>query len=92
MPFLAAKGFNTNLVHFIPSYHVIISNVHVCSFMDLISQVHENYNLWRPVIFALNYKVVFLLQCCICIFEPTVHYLSKEFLSDFRVALLKGII
>ena len=26
-PFLAANGFNTNLVHFLPLYHVIISNM-----------------------------------------------------------------
>ena len=32
MPFLAVKGFNTNLVQFLPLYHVIISNVHVYSF------------------------------------------------------------
>ena len=34
-PFLvakAAKGFNTNLVHFLLLYHVISSNVHVCSY------------------------------------------------------------
>ena len=29
---MAAKGCNTNLVHFLPPYHVFISNVHVCSF------------------------------------------------------------
>ena len=40
-PFLAAKGFNTNLVHFLPPYHVIISNMHVCSFTCTISHVHR---------------------------------------------------
>ena len=30
--FLAAKGFNNNLVQFLPLYHVI-SNVCICSFM-----------------------------------------------------------
>ena len=39
-PFLAAKGFNTNLVQFLPKHHVIISNVDVCSFMCTISYVH----------------------------------------------------
>ena len=39
-PFLAANGFNTNLVHFLPLYHVIISNMHVCSFTCTISHVH----------------------------------------------------
>ena len=38
--FLAAKGFNTNLVHFLPLYHVIISNVHVCSLTGTISHVY----------------------------------------------------
>ena len=37
---LAAKGFNTNLVQFLPTYHVIISNLHVCSFMCMISRQH----------------------------------------------------
>ena len=41
MPFLAAKGFNTNLVQFLLPYHVIISNMHVCSFMCTISHVCE---------------------------------------------------
>ena len=36
---LAAKGFNTNLVQFLLRYHVIISNVHVCSFKCTISHV-----------------------------------------------------
>ena len=36
---LAGKGFNTNLVQFLPPYHVI-SNVHVCSFTCTISHVH----------------------------------------------------
>ena len=39
-PFLATKGFNTNLVLFLPPYHVIISNAHVCSFTCTISHVH----------------------------------------------------
>ena len=39
-PFLAARGFNTNFVHFLPPCHVIISNVHVCSFTGTISHVH----------------------------------------------------
>ena len=39
-PFLVAKGFNTNLVQFLLTYHVIISNVHMCYFMYMISHVH----------------------------------------------------
>ena len=39
-PFWVAKGFNSNLVQFLPSYHLIISSVHVCSFMCTISNVH----------------------------------------------------
>ena len=39
--FLSAKGFNTNLVNFLLPYHVIISIVHVCSSMCMISHVHR---------------------------------------------------
>ena len=39
--FLAAKGFNTNLVQCLPPFFVIISNVHVCSFTCTISHVHR---------------------------------------------------
>ena len=35
--FLAARGFNTNLVQFLWLYHVIISNVHIYSFTCTIS-------------------------------------------------------
>ena len=38
--FLADKGFNTNLVQFLLAY-VVISNVHVSSFMYTISQMHR---------------------------------------------------
>ena len=37
--FLAAEGFNTNLVQFLPPY-VSISNLHICTFMCMISHVH----------------------------------------------------
>ena len=39
-PSLAAKGFNTNLAQFLPPYHVIASNVHICYFTCTISDVH----------------------------------------------------
>ena len=39
-PFLSVKGFNTPLVHFLPKYYVIISNMHVCSFACTIFHVH----------------------------------------------------
>ena len=60
--FLTAKGFNSYLVQFLLTYHVIISNGHACSFM--ISHLHghaskmicvyevfctESCKLWRPV-------------------------------------------
>ena len=38
--FLAAKGFNTNLVQFLLPYHFIISNVDICSFMCAIFHMH----------------------------------------------------
>ena len=37
---LAAKSFNSNLVHFLPPYYVINKNVHVCSFIGTISHLH----------------------------------------------------
>ena len=40
-PFLAAKGFNTNLVQCLPPYFVIISNMHVCSLTYTISHLHR---------------------------------------------------
>ena len=61
-PFLASKYLNTNLVKFLLPFHVVISNVHFCSFTCTISDVHrrslkrfcvqkilstKNYNLWR---------------------------------------------
>ena len=62
--FLAAKGFNTNLAQFLLPYHVIFSNMHVCSFtcMDVYLKqfcAHEiscmkNYNLWRPCIYSFK--------------------------------------
>ena len=38
--FLARMGFNINLVQSLPLCHVIISNVHVCSFTRTISDLH----------------------------------------------------
>ena len=40
-PFLAAKGFNTNLVQCLPPYYVIISNVHICSLTCTILHVYR---------------------------------------------------
>ena len=40
-PFLPGKDFNTNLIHFLPPHHVIISNMHcVCFLTSTISYVH----------------------------------------------------
>ena len=38
--FLATKGFNINLVHFLLMCYVIISNLYICFFMGTISYVH----------------------------------------------------
>ena len=46
--FLAAKGFNTNLVQiskFLSLYHIAISNVLVCSFTDIISDIHGRHSV-----------------------------------------------
>ena len=37
---IITKVFNTNLVHFLPPYHVNISNVNACSFTCTFSYVH----------------------------------------------------
>ena len=38
--FLAAKGFNINLVHFLLLCYVIISNLYICFFTGTISHVY----------------------------------------------------
>ena len=38
--FLAVKASNTNLVHLLQLYHVLVGNVHVCPFMCTISHMH----------------------------------------------------
>ena len=40
-PFLAAKGFITNLVQIVPKYRAITSNVHTCSFTCTISHMQD---------------------------------------------------
>ena len=52
-PFLAAKGFNTNLVQCLPLYCIIVSNVRVCSFTCRISHVHRHAP--KTVLLALNF-------------------------------------
>ena len=51
-PFLAAQGFNTNLAHILPPYHVIISNMHICSPMD----VHLKWFYMHKILCAKNYN------------------------------------
>ena len=63
-PFLVSNCFNINLVHFVPVYQVVISNVHLCSLTGIIFRAHgpapkrfcmheilctKNYNFWKPV-------------------------------------------
>ena len=52
-PFLAAKSFNTSLVQCLPLYYVIVSTVHVCSFMCRISHVQRHAP--KTVLRALNF-------------------------------------
>ena len=60
-PFSAATSFNTNLVQFLPPYHVIISNVHVRPFTWTISHVQDGFaytknGLYRtPVVAAFDF-------------------------------------
>ena len=39
--FLAVKGFDINLVHFLQPYHVFISTIHFCFFTGTIPYVHR---------------------------------------------------
>ena len=52
-PFLAAKGFNTNLAQCLPPYYVIVSNMHICSFTCRISHMHRHAP--KMVLPALNF-------------------------------------
>ena len=51
-PFPAASGFNTKLVHLPMPYHVIISTLHVRSFMGIIS--HMYWRATKAVLRARN--------------------------------------
>ena len=59
---LAAKGFNTNLVQCLPSYYVIVSNVHVYFFTCRISHMHRHAP--KTVLPALNfvYKKIIIYE------------------------------
>ena len=56
---LAAKGVSTNLVHFLPPYHVIISNMYIYSFTGTISHIYGCVP--KTVLHAQNlmYKIPF---------------------------------
>ena len=41
-PLSAAKGFDTNLVQFLPLYHVIIRNINICFVISTIFYVHRH--------------------------------------------------
>ena len=60
--------------------HHLVSFVAVVVFQYLCTYSSKDFVL---IIFALNHKVVFILQCCICIFEPIVHYCGKELSPSF---------
>ena len=64
--FLANKGFNTNLVHFLPPYHVIISNMHVCSYMGTISHIHQRAVFRARKLTIIIYEGMFLFYCNFC--------------------------
>ena len=52
-PFLAAKGFNINLVQFLLLYHVIISNVQFCSFTC--TDKHQKWFSVHEISYTKNY-------------------------------------
>ena len=66
-PFLAAKGFNTNLIHFLWLYHIII-NVHFCisnvprhkTKKVLCAQqfLYKKLQLWRPAYFCWSMETI----------------------------------
>ena len=53
--FLAAKGFNSNLVQFLLSYHVVICKVQVCSFMC--TDVHIKWFRMYKILCTKNYNL-----------------------------------
>ena len=60
--FVAGKDFNTNLVRVSVSQHVIISNLHVCSFTDMISHMHRCKScVQKIIIFSALVPLVTLL-------------------------------
>ena len=58
--FLATKGSNINLIHFLPPYHVIINNVHIYFFTGTIFYVHRRAP--KTVLYARIYLVYKKLQ------------------------------
>ena len=46
-PLSAAKSFDTNLVQFLPPYHVIIRNIQICFVIGAIFYVHRHVKLKR---------------------------------------------
>ena len=51
--FLATKGYNINLIHFLLPYHVIINNVHIYFFTGTIFYVHRRAP--KTVLYARNF-------------------------------------
>ena len=45
-------GFNTNLVQILLRYHVILSNIHICSFMPMI--LHVDGRAPKTILHAQN--------------------------------------
>ena len=99
-PLLAAKGFNTNLVHFLAPYYVIVSNLHICPFMGMTSHVYrrapktilflqslvyKKYNLWRSDSPQLPGNFIFCSPHCILLFK---YHLLSGFVNPFNSMLM----
>ena len=81
-PFVAAQGFDINLVHFLQPYHFSVRNMHVCSFIGTIS--HMNGRAPKTILHAQN-----LVYKKIVIYEGLILDLAKT-VWDMRILWQKS--
>ena len=74
-PFFVAKGFNTNLVHFLLQYHVIITctDIYLKQFSMHKISCMQHYNFWRPVIVSSSSWINTI--CFIAVLQHTHFYI-----------------
>ena len=76
--FIVLKSFNINLVQFILWYHVIFSDVNICSFICIISHVHRCAP--KTVLHTQNTKS---LAQKVIIYEGLIHLTEKVYFITF---------